>query len=222
MDAGLGRFTGGVSRLAQSRASKTGPKTMSDAVLTARSAFADLFVAPAGRGLVATERDGLGIASVSVRRGQRTALQDRVVAHFGILLPDRARRVTKGAISAAGTGPGTWLLIGENTGSALIPSLKSAVGATASVADQSDAYAILRLSGPTLRETLAKLVPLDLHPRAFSVGDVAATLVAQIGALLWRIDDAADGQPIIELAVYRSMAASLWHELLHHAAERAG
>jgi sarcosine oxidase subunit gamma len=83
--------------------------------------------------------------------------------------------------------------------------------------DQSDAYAVLRLEGPLLRETLAKLVPLDLHARAFKVGDVAATLAAQMGALLWRLEDDAGGQPKFELAVARSMAESFWHELAQHA-----
>jgi sarcosine oxidase subunit gamma len=101
----------------------------------------------------------------------------------------------------------------ENGGNAWIAALKSAVGDTASVVDQSDAYGVLRLTGPKLRETLAKLVPLDLHPRVFKVGDVAATVAAHIGVSLWRLEDDADSQPTFELAVARSMAASLWHEL---------
>jgi heterotetrameric sarcosine oxidase gamma subunit len=184
---------------------------MTDFVMTAQAAFARISLSPAGSGVVATEQEGLAIASLSVRHGQRAALQERVAAHFGLALPDDARRVTAGPISAAGTGPGTWLLARDHGGNMLISELKSVVGDTASVADQSDAYAILRLTGPALRETLAKLVPLDLHPRAFKVGDVAATLAAQIGVLLWRIEDGADGHPVVELAVYRSMAASLWH-----------
>jgi len=185
--------------------------------MTARSAFAGIDVANVGRGLAATEREGLSIASLSVRRGQRAALQERMAAHIGIALPEGARRVTVGAVAAAGTGPGSWLLICGNGGNAWIAALRSAVGDTASLVDQSDAYGVLSLTGPALRETLAKLVPLDLHPRAFRVGDVAATLVAHIGVSLWRIEDGADGQPTFELAVARSLAASLWHELSHHA-----
>jgi sarcosine oxidase subunit gamma len=181
---------------------------MIDVVLAAQSAFAGILVSPMGPGLAATEREGLSIASLSVRRGQRAALQDRVAAHFGLALPEGARRVTAGAMAAVGTGPGTWLMTRENGGNALGIALKAAVGDTASVADQSDAYAILRLTGSTVRETLAKLVPLDLHPRAFKVGDVAATLAAQIGALLWRLEDGADGQANFEIAVARSLAAS--------------
>jgi sarcosine oxidase subunit gamma len=190
--------------------------TMDDIVMTAQSGFAGILGSPAGSGLTVREREGLSIASLSVRRGQRAALRDRVAAHLGIALPEDARRVTAGPIAAAGTGPGTWLLTREQGGNPFIGTLQSVLGNTASVVDQSDAYAVLRLSGPGLRETLSKLVPLDLHARAFRVGDVAATLAAQIGALLWRLEDDADGQPTFELGVARSMAASFWHALCAH------
>jgi sarcosine oxidase subunit gamma len=186
---------------------------MIDFMITPQSAFAALDVATAGHGLAASERAGLRIASLCVRRGQRAALQERVTGRLGVALPNGARRVTAGVVSAAGTGPGSWLLMCENGGNAWIAALKSAVGDTASVVDQSDAYGVLRLTGPKLRETLAKLVPLDLHPRVFKVGDVAATVAAHIGVSLWRLEDDADSQPTFELAVARSMAASLWHEL---------
>ncbi len=191
--------------------------TSSDLGLTARSAFGSISVLPAGAGLGVTEREVSSIASLSVRRGQRAALEERVAQHCGLALPHGPRRVTAGALAAAGTGPGSWLLTCDDAGNAFIADLKSAVGDAGSVADQSDAYAILRLSGPTLRETLARLAPLDLHARVFKVGDVAATLAAHIGAILWRIEDDADGQPAFELAVARSMAASFWHALSQHA-----
>jgi methylglutamate dehydrogenase subunit D len=194
---------------------------MNSAALTARSAFTGVFTSPAGSGLVVTERDGLGIASLSMRRGQHAALKQRVIAHFGVALPDEARRVCVAGIAAVGTGPGSWLVTRDEAGNAFSEVLKAAVGESASVADQSDAYAILRLAGPTLRETLAKLVPIDLHARAFGVGAVAGTLLGHINALLWRLEDGADGQAVFEVAVYRSMAACLWQELLHHAADLA-
>jgi sarcosine oxidase subunit gamma len=190
---------------------------MIDILMTAQSAFAGIDVSTVSHGIAVTEREGSSIASLSVRRGRRAALQERMAAHFGIALPDGPRRVSVGAVSAAGIGPGSWLLICENGGNSWIADLKSAVGETASVVDQSDAYGVLRLTGPALRETLAKLVPLDLHPRVFREGDVAGTLLAHIGASLWRCEDGADGHPAFELAVPRSLAASVWHELSHHA-----
>ena len=89
----------------------------------------------------------------------------------------------------------------------------------AAVTDQSDGYAVLRLTGPRLRDTLAKLIPIDVHPRAFKIGDVAATVAFHVGATFWRLDDGPDGAPVIEVAVFRSLAGSFWHALSDSAAE---
>jgi methylglutamate dehydrogenase subunit D len=195
---------------------------MTQASLEARAAFAGIFNSPRGRGLVATERDGLGLASLSVRRGQRAALAQRMSAHFGVELPGGTRRISAAGVAVAGVGPDRWLVSCENAGNAFSSTLKSAVGDAASVVDQSDAYAVIRLAGGTLRETLAKLVPIDLHPRAFGVGCVAGTLLGHIGALLWRLADGAEGEAVFEVAVDRSQSGNLWHELSQHAAELAG
>lgn len=193
---------------------------MTNLLLAARAAFAGLPAAStAGGGVVATERDGLGIAAVLLRRGRAEALGQRVRERFGIELPREPRRTTAGGIAFAGTGRGAWLATREHGGNAFAAMLKEALGDLASVSDQSDAYAVLRLTGPRVRETLAKIVPIDVHARTFKVGTVAATVASHIGATLWRLDDGTDGSPIVEVAVFRSLAGSFWHALSDSAAE---
>jgi heterotetrameric sarcosine oxidase gamma subunit len=190
-----------------------------DALLP-RAPFAGLAVKPGtGRGVIALDRDGLGLATVHVRRGRSAALAERVRERFGTELPQGPRRTAVGGLAFAGTGPQAWLAVHEQGGNAFAESLKAAIGDLASVSDQSDGYAVLRLTGPKLRETLYKIVPIDLHPRAFQSGDVVSTLASHIGATLWRLDDAADGSPVIEVAVFRSLAADFWHALSESAAE---
>jgi len=89
----------------------------------------------------------------------------------------------------------------------------------ASVSDQSSGYALLRLTGPKLRDALAKMLPIDLHERAFATGDVASTLASHVGVTLWRLEDGADGSPVFEIAMFRSLAGSFWHALTSSAAE---
>jgi sarcosine oxidase subunit gamma len=122
-------------------------------------------------------------------------------------------------VALAGTGPGAWLVTSESGGNAFAVSLRDLLDGVAAVIDQSDGYASLRLSGPKVRETLAKGVPLDLHARAFQVGDVAVTVVSHIGATLWRLDDGPDGSPVFEVVVFRSLAESFWHWLSESSAE---
>lgn len=190
---------------------------MNPIVLQPRAAFAKLHASDAlSSGLVAVERSDLRIASLSARNGKRAELVQRFQDCFDIALPPKPRRVALGSVSAASLGPGKWLVMFEGDADGF-ERMMSAVDGCASVVDQTDAFGVLRLSGPILRETLAKLVPLDLHRVAFAVGDVASTLAAHLRVVLWRVEDDPLGHPVFELAVYRSLADSLWHELEIHA-----
>jgi sarcosine oxidase subunit gamma len=110
-------------------------------------------------------------------------------------------------------GPQQWLAISEDR--AAPERLARALEGLAAVSDQSDGRAVLRLSGPKLRDTMAKGCPVDLHPRAFRPGDTALTAIAHIGVQLWQLDEA----PTFEIAVFRSMAGSFWRWLSGSAAE---
>jgi len=188
--------------------------------LTPRTAFAGLSVKPTeGQGVILCERDTLGLATVLVKKARYETLAQRVREHLHIELPAGPYRAAAGEIALLGTGPGAWLATQEQGGNALATSLREKVGDLASISDQSDGYAVLRLSGPKVLNTLAKLVPLDVHPRAFPVGTVAATVAAHIGATLWRLNDTADGSPVFEIAIFRSLAADFWQVLADSAAE---
>ena len=168
---------------------------MTPPVLEARSAFHGLLVpAGSGRGVIVSDCSTVGLTSVEARRGRVEALDSRLAGNPG----------------AMKVGPRTWWVLGN-------PDL-AGVEEIASIVDQSDAYAILRLTGPRVRDALAKLVFIDLHPEAFKPGDVASTVAAHMGATLWRLDDGADGA-VFEIACYRSFASSLWHALATSAAE---
>lgn len=163
--------------------------------------------------MIITTRDEVGMAKVLARRGQAAALAQQFQTHFGISLPGAPQRVASGDVAVLGLGPGTWLATREQGGNAFALALQPLLAGSASISDQSDAYVGLRLTGPGVRETLAKLIPIDLHPRAFVVGQVAETVAAHIGVLLWRLEDAADGSSVFELAVPRSSSVSFCHAL---------
>ena len=199
---------------------------MADPAFAPRAAFADLVAASAastasdaGAGVIAADRDGLGLATVALKKGQRSALAQRVRERYGIELPQESQRAAAAGIAFAATGPEIWLATKERGGNDFAKSLEKEIGAVAAVIDQSDGYAVLRLTGPKLRDTLAKLIPIDVHPRAFRPGDVASSVASHVGATLWRLDDDADGTPVFEIAVFRSLARSFWQALAESSAE---
>lgn len=166
-------------------------------------------------GLIIEQRT-LALASVTARRGRAAALADAVNARYGIALPDGPRRATNDAIAFAGVGPAQWVASAATTGVAeFVARLKSDLGTFAAVVDQSDSRLVLHLSGPRVRDVLAKGVSVDLHPRAFKPGDVATTPVAHVGVQLDLLDDG----PTFQVTAPRSMAGSFWSWLTASAGE---
>lgn len=184
------------------------------------SAFAGLpTAAGSGHGVIAAERGGLGVARIAALMGRSARVAELLRAQFGVAPANAPRRVSRGDVAIAGVGPDTWLATRESAGNTFAQSLRSVLGDCAAVSDQSDACVILRLGGPRVRETLAKLIPLDIHPRGFPVDHVAQTLCGYVNVTLWRLEDTAQGEPVFEIWAGRSFAASLQQAIAHGAAE---
>lgn len=162
------------------------------------------------------ERVGLGLATVAARKGQAEALRAAVASAYGVELPDGSRVAHGPAVSFVGYGPGQWLAVSETLANeALARDLGERLRGLASISDQSGGRAVLRVSGPLARAMLAKGLPIDLHPRAFTPGSAATSTISLMGVQLWQVDDA----PTYDLAIFRSVAASFWRWLTASAAE---
>src|SRR3954468_5796639 len=129
---------------------------------------------PGAAGLVAHYLDNVGIASVQLRRECNfSTFSRRMRLLCGVEPPLRPQCVIGGSIRLVAVGPESWLAIGAAN---LFTVLREGIAESASLTDQSSGYIILRLTGPKVRETFAKLMPIDFHPRAFGIGNAAATL----------------------------------------------
>jgi heterotetrameric sarcosine oxidase gamma subunit len=166
-------------------------------------------------GMMVSERS-VSMCSVIVRKGGHALLAERVQAEFGVELPQARKTTGAGPVEFIWAGRDQWLAVSEaGDGRALEQRLRSALGPAASLNDQSDGRTVLRLSGPRVRDALAKGVPVDLHPRVFKSADTAMTVVSYINVHLWRVDDA----PTYDIAMFRSFAVAFWDWLAAAAAE---
>ncbi len=177
--------------------------------LKRESPFAALRPAGSGNGVVAIERSDLSIATVMARRNKSAELGAAVERHFGIVLPAGAKWTANKGVMFLGTGPGKWLAISEAQNPDFVANLEAQLQGVASVADQSGALGVLRLTDPALLPTLEKGLQIDLAPGAFPVTSVAVTSIAHIGTTVWKVDDT----PTIDVAVARSLAGSFRHWL---------
>lgn len=156
-----------------------------------------------GERLTVIERHGLGIATVMPRR---TAHRDRLADAIGCPLPDGPRRTSAGQLSMIGTGPGSMLAVMEGADPDWATELQTRTAGMASLSDQSGGYVLFRFSGPDAPALLQRGVAIDLHLAAFPVRSVAVSVIAHIGVILWRVDEAC-----FDVAVFRSYADSLRH-----------
>ncbi len=171
--------------------------------LIAQTACGDMLPREVG-GLTLTEVVIDRMWSVAPLKGQQKAL----ATALGIVLP-KPNRTTSGAeMHALWAGPGVFYV--------RAPALPDLTG-KAAVTDQSDAWAVVSVSGPVVIDVLARLVPVDLRQNTFKTGHTARTLVGHITASVTRT-----GADTIEIMVMRSMAGTLVHELTRAATLFAG
>jgi heterotetrameric sarcosine oxidase gamma subunit len=172
--------------------------------------------ARADAGVTLAWRPRVSLASVMARKGQGDLVSQNVHAAFGLSLPASPRYVTDGSTAFVWAGPGHWLAVADSDDAlAFEARLRARLLGSASICGQSDGRSIIRVRGPSARDALAKLVPIDLHPREFAPGLAAVTLAGHIGIHLWQID----AVPSYDIAVFRSFAAALWQSLIDSSRE---
>lgn len=182
---------------------------MSDAIAMPRAGLAGTAVpgrlgAPGAAGVMLGEVVPAAVASISLRRGGGEAAR-AALSEMGLGLPDAGRCLVQGARTVLAAAPGRWTVIDE--GGADAPAmLARALGAQADVTDLTGSRVMLRLWGPRSRDSLMKLVPIDLHERAFTAGCAATTAAARVAVQVWQSDAA----PVYHLMFERSYVRYMW------------
>jgi sarcosine oxidase subunit gamma len=138
---------------------------------------------------------------------QRVTLEDEQ-------LPAQVGEVSSGAGRVLCVGPAHWLLVGPvlAVGELAQRLAPQAQQRGLALVDQSDTFAIFRLSGSEVREVMAKGCGLDLHVRSFGPGRCTGTRFAQIPAVIDCLEES-----VFELYVVRSYSRYV-QSWLHDAA----
>ena len=116
-------------------------------------------------------------------------LKKAVKAVIGTDLPPVRGISANGDRAVAWMSPDEWLiLLPYAEARAAEAELRKALAGTHHLAETvSDARAFFRVTGEAtrVREVLAKLVPVDLHPARFGTGEMRRTRMAQVAAAIW-------------------------------------
>jgi len=172
---------------------------------------------PGNAGVIARERPFLGHLNL---RGD--ARDPRFVGAVSDVLGDGLPIVANTVTDVRGItiywlGPDEWLIVtpGERRTAIESELRRSLAALRVAVTDVSGGQTLLQLHGSRVRDVLAKGCPIDLHPRAFSIGQCAQSHLAKAPVLIGQIEN----QPYFEIIVRRSFAEYLWSWLTNAAAE---
>jgi sarcosine oxidase subunit gamma len=145
--------------------------------------------AASGPGVRLRETPPLAMVNLRVRPGSAEAR--RVEDALGTTLPaaDAVAPATRGAV--LWLGPDEVLVVGlDGDAAALVAQLTAALaGGRGSVVDVSAARAGVDVAGERARDVLAKGCSLDLHPRVFTPGRCAQTLLARANVIVWHLGE---------------------------------
>ena len=171
----------------------------------------------AHRSPIAAERDAMRLAEIPflAKHILRVDPQDGatvVKSALGLELPQEPLASSRTVDTAClWLGPDEWMIIGGDNIAAKTANLAKTLAKTHyQLADVSDYYTVIEIAGPRAREALMKLTTLDIHPRAFQVGQVAGSLFGHANAWLWLTGESDDDGPAFRLIVRWSMADYLW------------
>lgn len=156
--------------------------------------------------LIVEHLAGYALASVMARKG---VVPTTIGAALRREMPIGARWTGDAKLALLGTGPGTWLAIGEHGAPTWSIELAQRLRGLASVSDQTGGYTVTRLSGPDARRLLQRSAAIDLYGPRCGPGFVAATALGQIGAIVRQLDDC----PTYDVATFRSYSDSFRHWL---------
>ncbi|MEM9436017.1 MAG: sarcosine oxidase subunit gamma [Pseudomonadota bacterium] len=164
-----------------------------------------LIAKSAAEGLLPLEGPGVTVSEPPMERLTSLAplgggLEAALEAAHGLALPKPNRTTGKAGARCVWFSATHYMMIG--------PEPDASLSAHAAVTDQSDAWCRVALSGPRVAEMLSYLAPVDLREEGFKRGHTARTLVGHMSASITRT-----GAESYELFVFRSMAATLVHEL---------
>jgi methylglutamate dehydrogenase subunit D len=171
------------------------------------------------------EVTGLSMVSVAPLAGSQVAFQTAIAKLFKADKSDSPKPSATMALDRSGkqhcilmpSAQNQWFLCFDDDGANPIDAARALLGKSLSkqmaMTDQSDSWAILALSGPQSRHTLARICPIDCSASAMPVGSTARTVMEHLGAIITRRPDKGDGQPCFWLLSARSSATSFLHAI---------
>jgi len=134
-------------------------------------------------GVTVTECPDWALASVTARRGQSGQTADKAQAMLGFALPDIGLSTGDGSLSAFWIGPEQWMIEAPHSSHEdLAAQLKTALGDSASITEQTDGWVRFDLTGPGCTSVLERLS--NANTATMKSASITRTGIHHLGCLL--------------------------------------
>lgn len=156
-----------------------------------------------------TEVSNLALASVAARLDQEKACAAAMKKLLGAAAPTAGKALLSDPYSAVWMGPDQWMLGAYIAADEDVAArVKAALGATASVTEQTDGWCCFDLSGDGIAAVMELLCPVDM--RRLQSGDAQRTSIHHLGCFVVCGDPAG----FVRILGPRASAGSLHHALV--------
>lgn len=159
------------------------------------------------------------LISISSRLGQEADLGKNFKKAHGTTLPSPTKWIKFDQGHIGWLGPDQYLAEIDHTDEYIDQNAATALGGSASVTLQSDAWVGLDISGERVAELLERLIALDTSDTAFPAGSMARTQMHHLGVILLRYPDT---QNIYRILSARSSAQYFLHAVTQTAQNICG
>lgn len=139
-------------------------------------------------GVSISEPGGMSLVAVAPSRGAEAALGSALDAGFGLAWPVTGQSTVNGDARLMGMAPDQAFLLFAHKGPNAVAAVRSKLGDAGWLTDQSDSWAMLRVSDTDCRAALERLCMLDLHPDVFGVGAAQRTTMEHLAVIIVRED----------------------------------
>lgn len=157
-----------------------------------------------------TELTDLAIVSIATPMGGKDELAKSATAAFGVTLPAVGSSSHSDSRQAGllGLQRDQLFLLMEHHGDDAVAVVTNELGTAGYYTDQSDSWAILRITGPGSRAALERICMLDLSADVFPIDTVARTTMEHLSVMILR-----DNTDSFLLMSPRSSANSFLHAI---------
>lgn len=162
-------------------------------------------------GAVLREVTDLEIVSVAVPIAGQKKLAAKIKSAYGCAVPKPTTTTQSkdGLVRLVSTQADQFLLLFDTATPDGGDKVAARLNTAGYITDQTDNWAVLRLSGPNSRTALERICPVDLHPDVFALNASARTHMEHLGVLVIRTE--ADAFLLLSA---RSSAKSFLHAVV--------